>query len=408
MKKVVVLGAGYAGLHFIEKFQKRVDPAAVQIILVDQNDYHYQTTEIHQVAVGKTKPEQISYPIRDILNSEMTTFVQDRVLKIDPENKRVLLQKHAPIDYDYCILSLGFASETYGIPGAQQNTLPLTNVKDALAILAHFQKVADHYRKFHDPQDLQILICGMGYTGIELAGEINDIKPQLAKMAGCESKDIKITLINSLTRLLQQFDPKVAHYGVHTLTHLGIKIIPGATIKQIFPGVVNYVHTNDQTGQRHQLKGHTILWTTGVRGSQVIDDSGFANHHGRIKVTKHLTVPGHDELYSLGDVASVINPERAGEKYYSPSAQIALSMASFAARDLAGRLNGRPQKADYKYCWLGTVVSIGNTHAFGRALGVNVTGRSASVMKKLIADKSLYQVGGVGKMMKLGQFDLYH
>lgn len=408
MKKVVFLGAGYAGLHFIEKFQKRVDPAAVQITLVDQNDYHYQTTEIHQVAVGKVKPEEISYPIKDMIDDKITTFVQDRVMKIDVDNKQIKLQHHDPLTYDYCVLALGFRSETYGIPGAKQNTLPLTNVDDAMKILKHFQTVADHYKKFHDPQDLQILICGMGYTGIELAGEIDDIRPQLAKMAGCDTDDIKITLIDTLTRLLQQFNPKVAHYGVHTLTHLGVKIIPGATIKQIFPGVVNYVHTNDQSGQRHVLKGNTILWTTGVGGSEVIDGSGFKNHHGRITVTSHLTVPGHDELYSLGDVASVHNPAKGEGKFYNPSAQIALSMASYAARDLAGRLNGNPVQDDYKYHWLGTVVSIGNTHAFGRAMGVDVTGRSASIMKKLIADKSLYQVGGAGKMMKLGQFDLYH
>lgn len=106
MKKVVVLGAGYAGLHFIEKFQKRVDPAAVKITLVDQNDYHYQTTEIHQVAVGKVKPKEISYPIKDMIDDKITTFVQDRVMKIDADKKQVKLQHHDPLIYDYCVLAL--------------------------------------------------------------------------------------------------------------------------------------------------------------------------------------------------------------------------------------------------------------------------------------------------------------
>ena len=132
MKKIVVLGAGYAGLKTVVELQKKLK-GQVEITLVDQNDYHYEATDLHEVASGNLPASKITFPISDVLNPQMTTLLLDRVTKVDPANCQVALANHAPLTYDYCVFALGFVSETFGIKGATANSLPMTNVDEAVA-----------------------------------------------------------------------------------------------------------------------------------------------------------------------------------------------------------------------------------------------------------------------------------
>ena len=113
MKKIVILGAGYAGLKTVVELQKKVAKTA-EITLVEQNDYHYEATSLHEVAAGNVAPEHISFGIQEVL-SPAVKLIKDRVVKVDPDAKQVELAEHAPLNYDYCVMALGFVSETFGI-----------------------------------------------------------------------------------------------------------------------------------------------------------------------------------------------------------------------------------------------------------------------------------------------------
>ena len=168
----------------------------VHITLVDRNNYHYEATDLHEAAAGTQSASRITYPISDVINPQITTFIQDEVVKIDPDKKTVKLAGHEELlHYDYCVLGLGFVSETFGIPGAEENALPMTNVKEALAIYDHIIAKMKDYRTTHNPDDLQIVICGGGFTGIELAGALVDARPRYAQIAGVKPEDIQISLI---------------------------------------------------------------------------------------------------------------------------------------------------------------------------------------------------------------------
>lgn len=190
MKEIVVLGAGYAGLKTVVALQKKVKGTA-QITLVDQNDYHYEATDLHEVASGNLPASKISYPIKDVLDSTVTTFIQDRVTKVDPATKTVELAHHEPLKYDYCVMALGFVSENFGIKGATANSLPMASVDEANAIHEHLVATMKNYQQSHDANDLKIIICGAGFTGIELAGALHDAKERLAGVAGVQSDDIQ-------------------------------------------------------------------------------------------------------------------------------------------------------------------------------------------------------------------------
>lgn len=405
MKEIVVLGAGYAGLKTVVLLQKKLKDE-VHITLVDRNDYHYEATDLHEVAAGTQSASKISYHIRDVIKPRMTTFIQDEVVKVDTDQKTVKLAKQAELlHYDYCVLGLGFVSETFGIQGVDDNAFPMTNVKEALAIYQHIMSQMKDYRQTKNPDDLHILICGGGFTGIELAGALVDARPSYAKIAGVSPDEIKITIIEASTHLLPMFSAKLAKYGIDLIKDLGVQLLDGSRISQIDPGKVYYKHGDDE--EVKAMTAGTIIWTTGVSGSPLMGECGFAERRGRVMVTKHLTDPQHDDVYILGDVAAVMPPD--GKRPYPTTAQIALSMADYTAEDLVARIKtGNHESKPFTYKSLGTVASVGNTHGFGEAMGHELRGYPASAMKKIIADRSLMETGGLKELLAKGRFDLYH
>lgn len=407
MKEVVILGAGYAGLKVVHELQKHVGKTA-HLTLVDQNDYHYEATDLHEVAAGNQPPEKISYPIADIVNPAVTTFVQDTVTGFDLDKKTVTLAKHKPLTYDYLVLALGFVSETFGIPGVAENSLPMTNLKQAEAIRDHIEAQMADYEKTKDPADLQLIICGAGFTGIELAGALSDGRKHFAQHAGVSPSDISISVVEASTRLLPMFSEKMADYGVNLVKSLGVNLITGARISKVAPGEVEYQTKEGETVNTESIKANTIIWTTGVAGSPLVQaDEALKARRGRVIPSDHLTVTDHPDVYIIGDVAAVMPPD--GKRPYPTTAQIALGMGKYTAEDIAHRLkNGQPLEKPFRYKSLGTVASVGNTRAFGLAMGHEVKGYFASATKKMIANESLFRVGGISEVLKKGRFDLYH
>lgn len=406
MKKVVVLGAGYAGLKTVVELQKKCQ-GEVEITLVDENSYHYEATDLHEVASGNLPASKITFPIADVLNPKMTTLLLDHVEKVNEAEKTVELAHHQPLKYDYCVFALGFVSETFGIKGAEENSLSMTSVKEAEAIHAHIIDRMKDYQQSQDPADLKIVICGAGFTGIELAGALADARPRFAKLAGVTPDKVTIDIIDASKRLLPMFNDNLAEYGVNLLKKLDINVITEALIQEIKPGTVLYKGVNDEDGTPlHEIQGNTIIWTTGVSGSPVVAESGLQQRRGRVMDSGHLTAPQDDELYMVGDVAAVMPPD--GKRPYPTTAQIALSMANYVAKDIAARVKGTSRPGAYTYKSLGTVASVGNTRAFGEASGHSFKGYPASVLKKMIMNKSLMELGGFKELFAKGRFDLYH
>lgn len=404
MKEILVLGAGYAGLKTVTKLQKKA-AGKCHITLVDKNDYHYEATDLHEVAAGTEPKEKISYPIKDVLNTKVTTFIQDEVLSVDPANKQAVLKNNGTLKYDYCVVSLGFVSETFGIPGALDNALQMVNIETAENIHNHIVKMMQSYQETKDPELLNIVVCGAGFTGIELAGALIDARPQYAKLAGVTADEINIIVVEAATRLLPMFSEKMADYGVNLVKKLGVKLMTGCMIKEIKPGQVLYQVKDGEETTDGSVAAKTIIWTTGVSGSPVMRESGFNERRGRVIVSDHLTDPEHDDVYILGDVAAFMDKET--NRPYPTTAQIATRMGAYTADDIAARLDGS-RAPEFSYQSAGTVASVGNTHAFGLVGKNEIKGYPASVVKKMIMNKSLMDIGGVKELLAKGRFDLYH
>ncbi|MBM7635648.1 NAD(P)/FAD-dependent oxidoreductase [Streptococcus saliviloxodontae] len=402
MKEVVVLGAGYAGLKAVRKLQK--ESGDFHIILVDRNDYHYEATELHEVASGSQPREKISYPIKDVLNLKKVTFIQDSVTKVDRSSQTVSLANTSDLHYDYLVVALGFCSETFGITGAQENALQMVDVNTAEAIHNHIVKTMTKYRETKDRNYLRLLICGAGFTGIELAGAFVDERKKYAELAGVSPEEIEIICVEAATSILPMFKKELAQYGTELIEKLGITLMLGSMIKEIKPGEVVYAQGQDAQ-ELQTISAETIIWTTGVSGSPVMAESGFNQRRGRVVVANDLRDPDHPNVYVVGDVSAFMDPET--NRPYPTTAQIATRMGAHVGKNLARQLKGE-EPEDFSYTSQGTVASVGNTHALGEVGPAALKGYPASVLKKVIMNKSLLDIGGLKELLARGRFDLYH
>lgn len=397
--KIVVLGAGYAGLRTIKGLQKKNLNA--ELTLINKNDYHYEATQLHEVAAGTQPAEKISFDVKDVINDSKVKFIKGTVKQIDKENKQVHLKKGATVEYDYLVVALGFESESFGIKGVDDFGWPLVDIKTAEAAKAQLDKNIRNYHQSLDEKDLSIVVCGAGFTSIEYLGEITNRLPKLADSYKFPIDKIKITCIEAMPTLLPMFSSNLSDYGVGVLKKRGVNFIVGTPIKEIKVDSVVY----EEEGELKEVVASTIIWTTGVRGSSVIGESGFEERRGRVMVEANLTVPGHPEIFMIGDVSAVM--DEANGRPYPTTAQIALGQADQVVENMELAIQGKALK-NFAFKSLGTVASLGNNEGIGHSFNKDWKGWTASVMKKGIVDKSLLQVGTPSLLMKKGRFDFWH
>ncbi|MGY3765596.1 NAD(P)/FAD-dependent oxidoreductase [Vagococcus vulneris] len=397
-QRVVILGAGYAGLKTVKELQKK--DLDIEIIIVNKNDYHYESTQLHEVAAGTEPADKICFNVEDVINKSKVKFVKDTVTKINKDERTVSLERTGDLSYDYLVVALGFVSETFGIPGVDEFSLPLVDIKTAELARKHLDTTLAGYQKSKDPQDLSIVVCGAGFTSIEYLGEITNRIPKLAAKWNFPKEQVKITCIEAMPKLLPMFSEKLGTYGIDILKKRGVTFKVGTPIKEIKDKTVVY----EENGDLKEIKANTIIWTTGVKGSPVIGESGFDERRGRVMVEPDLTVAGYPEIFMIGDVCAVMDKDSG--RPYPTTAQIALKQGDAVAENLSLTIKNQATKP-FTFKSAGTVASIGNNVGMGNVKGKEVRGYIGSIMKKSIINKSLLEVGNASTLLKKGRFDYY-
>ncbi|WP_163654707.1 NAD(P)/FAD-dependent oxidoreductase [Listeria sp. PSOL-1] len=398
--KIVILGAGYGGLKTLKKLQH--ENLDAELVLVNKNDYHHETTWLHEAAAGTLDPEKLIYPIEKVVDSKKSTFIQDTVVKINRDEKTVTLQNEGEISYDYLLIALGSEAETFGIPGLKEYALTITSIDSVKKIRARIEEQFAKWKTEQKDELLTIIVGGAGFTGIEFLGELTNRMPELVKTYDIPREKVRIICMEAAPKVLPQFDAKLVDYGVSVLEDRGVEFFVGKPVKEATADGVKFADNETET---KEIKAGTIIWAAGVRGNSVIEESGFEAGRGRVKVNNNLTVPGNEEILIIGDCSLIINPEN--ERPYPPTAQIAMQQADVATVNLAKLAKGETDLINFEYHEKGTVCSLGDNDAIGVVFGKNLKGYPASVMKKVIDDRALLQIGGLNIMAKKGKFKFY-
>ncbi|MFM2576622.1 NAD(P)/FAD-dependent oxidoreductase [Staphylococcus warneri] len=397
-KKVLVLGAGYAGLQTVTKLQKELSAEEAEITLINKNDYHYEATWLHEASAGTINYEDLLYPVESVLKKDKVNFVTAEVTKIDRNAKKVETDKGI-YDFDILVVALGFVSETFGIDGMKDHAFQIENVLTTRQLSRHIEDKFANYAasKEKDDKDLSILVGGAGFTGIEFLGELTDRIPELCSKYGIDQNKVKITCVEAAPKMLPMFSDDLVNHAVNYLENRGVEFkIATPIVACNEKGFVVEVN-----GEKQQLEAGTSVWTAGVRGSHLMEESFEGVKRGRIVTNQDLTIAGHDDIFVIGDVSAIIP---AGEERPLPTtAQIAMQQGEHVAKNIKHILNGEA-KEEFEYVDRGTVCSLGSHDGVGIVYGKDITGKKAAFMKKVIDTRAVFKIGGVGLAFKKGKF----
>ena len=401
--KIVIIGAGYGGLMTTVRLQKLIGVNEADIVLINKNDYHYETTWLHEASAGTLHHDRVRYDIRDVIDRSKVDFVQDTVVEINREEKKVILDK-GEVDYDYLVIALGGEPETFGIKGLKEFAFGITNVNSSRQLREHIEYQFATYNMEEEKNDnrLVIVVGGAGFTGIEFLGELTNRIPELCHEYDVDFHKVKIICVEAAPTVLPGFDPELVNYAVSQLERKGVEFLIGTAIKEATPEGIFVAKGEEET---REIKAGTVVWAAGVRGNAIIEKSGFEAMRGRVKVQSDLRAPGHDDVFIIGDSSLVINEEI--NRPYPPTAQIAMQQGEVVARNLAALVRNKSELESFTFDNKGTVCSLGEDDAIGVVFGKKLTGAKASFMKKVIDNRSLYMIGGAGLVLKKGKFNVF-
>jgi len=369
-KHVVVLGAGFGGLTFCKEFHH---PDA-DVTLVDRTNHHLFQPLLYQVAACGLSAPDIAQPIRAILSDRPDiTVLFDQVTNFDLARKKVVLEKNT-LDYDYLVLALGGRTGYFGHPKWEPFATGLKTLDDALRIRSHillaFEKAENETDTSEHDKLMTIVIVGGGPTGVELAGAFAELTRTVLKrnFRRIDPTQARIILIESGPVLLSHLPPDLSASAKRQLEALGVQVRTSTPVKNITPGEV-------ELADGEIIRAGNILWAAGVSASPLTKRLGVElDKAGRVKVNPDLSVPGHPEVFAIGDLALVLKADGDPVPGVSPAAmQMGRHVAQTIRDEL--RLGPKPEaRPAFKYWDKGTMATIGRSAAVAMIGKIKLSG----------------------------------
>ncbi len=402
--KIVILGAGYGGLMTAVNLQKRLSANQATITLVNKNDYHYQSTWLHESAAGTLHHDRTRIKIADVVNLSKVNFVQDTVVTIKPDERKVILENDE-LSYDLLVVGLGFEAATFGIPGLEENALMITSLDSTRLIREHIEYNFALYHNEEEKNDarLNIVVGGAGFTGIEFVGELANRLPELCKEYDIDRSKVRLINIEAAPTIMPGFDPQLIEYAMSSLEARGVEFITSAMLKECHEDRIVY----EKDGEEVEIPTMTTVWAAGVKANSIVEESGFETNRGKVEVRPDLRAPDYDNVFVVGDCALIMNEETG--RPYPPTAQIAIQQADVIAKNIKKLVEGDQELIKFEPNILGTVASLGNNDAIGTIFNDRkIFGWFATVMKKVIDNRYLLKLGGIPLLLKKGKFNIFY
>ncbi|PYO96560.1 MAG: FAD-dependent oxidoreductase [Gemmatimonadetes bacterium] len=368
---VVIVGAGFGGLRAARALRK----TPVDVVLVDRHNYHLFQPLLYQVATAGLEPEQIARPVRAILRRQANVeFRMTEVTGLDPAGKRIV-SADGPIAYDYLILAVGGQTNYFGLESVPRHGFGLKDIPEAIRIRNHVLHAFERAMLEADPErrraELTFVVVGGGPTGVEMAGALSElIRLVLVKdYPRLNVKDVRVLLLEATDRLLATMPARLRDAAAETLWRKHVEVRFGATVADYDGGRVLL-----KSGE--SIPARTLIWAAGVKAVSLTGRLGLPTaQQGRVPVAPTLDVPGHPDIYVIGDAAYL----EAGGAPLPMMAPVALQMAETAAENIRRRIAGKPP-VEFNYRDPGSLATIGRNAAVAYIRGIGFTGFPAWVV----------------------------
>ncbi|MDQ0472926.1 NAD(P)/FAD-dependent oxidoreductase [Labrys wisconsinensis] len=360
--RIVVVGAGFGGLEAVH----RLAGAPVAITLVDRRNHHLFQPLLYQVATASLATSEIAWPTRHVLarRDDVTTLLAT-VTGIDTAARRVLLDDGATLPYDTLILATGARHAYFGHDEWEPFAPGLKTLEDATTIRRRILLAFERAERETDPRRqaalLTFVIVGAGPTGVELAGTIAELARDTlpSDFRRIDTRKARVVLVEAGPRVLAGYAEDLSAYAQRSLEGLGVEVELGRPVSACSADGVVY---GDRT-----LEAKTILWAAGVRASPAAEWLGVpADRAGRLIVEPDLAVPGHPEIFAVGDTVAIAGPEGKPVPGIAPAAK---QEGHYVAGVIRARLAGAAPPGPFHYRHAGSLAQIGKKLAvidFGR------------------------------------------
>jgi NADH dehydrogenase len=352
--RVVILGAGFAGLTAARKLGARLG-GSVRITLIDRHNYHLFTPMLYQTATLGVDPYNVAYPVRQFTGRHGVRFLRGVVKGVDFEKRTVHLED-GDVDYDYLVVALGTTTNFFGNSAAQEHAYPLKWLEDGIRIRNHVLDMLEQASTTPAGDErktlLTFVVVGGGATGVEtaaaMASLLHEVLPK--DYPALRDEQARVLVIESEGKLLGHMGQRMSSIALDRLRDLGIEIWLNTKAKDV---ETHKVSTDDG----RTVESRTILWTTGVRAPGVVAD--MQAEHGKggsLAVDEYLQVCGLTGVYAIGDDSHFEDPKT--HKSVPLLAATAVQEGETAAENIALAIEGKPQ-VPFHYRDLGNVVSLG-------------------------------------------------
>jgi NADH dehydrogenase len=371
--RVAIIGGGFGGLSVALKLKR----APVQVTLVDRCNYHLFQPLLYQVATGSLSPANIASPLRNVVKRQKHTRVLlAEAIHINAGNRRVIFSD-GEIEYDTLVVATGASHQYFGHDEWEKFAPGLKTVDDATHMRRRILLAFEAAERERDPAKLRewmtFVIVGAGPTGVELAGALGEIANDTLRrdFRSIDPSTARIILVEGTDRALPAYPRKLSAAARRMLERLGVTVRTGALVTDIRERSATI-----REGERsEEIPTRTVLWAAGVLGSplgRILSEEAGAtlDHAGRVIVEPDLTVPGHPEIFVIGDLAHFSH--QTGSPLPGV-AQPAIQEGRYVARAIERRLRGETVPP-FHYVDKGNLATVGRAAAVADIFGLHLSG----------------------------------
>jgi NADH dehydrogenase len=350
---VLILGGGFAGVGAARGLEK----ADVDVVLVDQHDYHTFQPLLYQVATDLLEPAAVGHPLRDLFHHQQNVRVHlDAVTGIDLNRREVRFAEMKPLTYDYLVLALGAEVNFFGAAGAPEHAFPMYTLADAVRLKNHVLEkweAADKDEALAEDGGLHVVVVGGGPTGVESAGALAELYRNVftEDYRDVSQEHARITLVEASPQLFGMFKENLREYTQRALEKFGVEVLLGEIVESVEPTRVTL-----KSGK--VLEAHTLIWGAGLQANPLSGELGLELERGnRITAEPDLSIAGHPEAFAVGDIAWITDTKT--DEVLPQLGSVALQAGECAGENIARLVHGK-ETEPFKYHDKGTMATIGH------------------------------------------------
>ena len=364
--KVVIVGAGFGGIEAARQLAK----SRADVTIIDKQNHHCFQPLLYQVATAALSPAEVAWPIRHIFRRQANaTVLMAEVLGVDTA-RRVVRIDGEEIPYDYLVLATGATHSYFGHDEWAEAAPGLKRIEDATRIRRRILLAFERAELTHDEAErkrlLTFAIVGAGATGVEMAGAIAEVARQTLAMdfRNIDPRTARIALIEAGPRVMPTLPENLSDYVRKTLTAMGVEVMTQTRVESCDMRGVDTDHGRIDAG--------TIIWAAGVVASPAAEWIAAPHDRaGRIEVGPDLSVPGHPEIFAIGDTAAAKGPDGGQIPGIAPAAK---QMGHYVGDVLAARVAGAAARPPFRYHHQGDLAAIGRRAAAVKLGRLQLTG----------------------------------